>query len=86
MRELDNTLIMVVSDNGRAPRAGHGTTNETQFFNNAPEPLEDSVAKLDELGGPDTFNHYPWGGRGRATPRSGGGSGRPTVAARATGS
>ena len=60
--ELDNTLIMVISDNGASAEGGvTGTTNETQFFNNAPEPLEDSLAKLDEIGGPDTFNHYPWG-------------------------
>ena len=60
--ELDNTLVMLVSDNGASPEGGPtGTTNETQFFNNAPEPLEDSLAKLDELGGPQTFNHYPWG-------------------------
>jgi arylsulfatase len=60
--EFDNTLIMVVSDNGASAEGGAtGTTNETQFFNNAPEPLEDSLAKLDELGGPNTFNHYPWG-------------------------
>ena len=26
-----------------------------------PEPLEDSLARIDELGGPTTFNHYPWG-------------------------
>jgi arylsulfatase len=38
-----------------------GTTNELQFFNNAPEPLEDSVKAIDEIGGPTTFNHYPWG-------------------------
>jgi arylsulfatase A-like enzyme len=60
--ELDNTLVMVVSDNGASAEGGPGgTTNETQFFNNAPEPLEESLAKLDELGGPNTFNHYPWG-------------------------
>ena len=60
--ELDNTLVMVVSDNGASAEGGPtGTTNETQFFNNAPEPLEDSVARIDELGGPTTFNHYPWG-------------------------
>jgi arylsulfatase A-like enzyme len=60
--ELDNTLVMLVSDNGASPEGGPtGTTNETQFFNNGPEPLEDSLAKLDELGGPTTFNHYPWG-------------------------
>src|SRR5207245_11494283 len=31
------------------------------FFNNAPEPLEDSLKAIDEIGGPTTFNHYPWG-------------------------
>jgi arylsulfatase len=60
--EFDNTLIMVVSDNGASAEGGPtGTTNELQFFNNAPESLEESLAKIDELGGPATFNHYPWG-------------------------
>ena len=60
--EFDNTLIMLVSDNGASAEGGPtGTTNELQFFNNAPEPLEESLAKIDELGGPTTFNHYPWG-------------------------
>ena len=53
---------MLVSDNGASPEGGPtGTTNEMQFFNNAPEPLEDSVKAIDELGGPTAFNHYPWG-------------------------
>ncbi len=60
--ELDNTLVMVVSDNGASAEGGPtGTTNEAQFFNNAPEPFEDSLAAIDELGGPNHFNHYPWG-------------------------
>jgi arylsulfatase A-like enzyme len=60
--EFDNTLIMLVSDNGASPEGGvTGTTNELQFFNNAPEPLEDSLRAIDELGSPATFNHYPWG-------------------------
>ena len=60
--EFDNTLIMLVSDNGASAEGGPtGTTNELQFFNNAQEPLEDSLARIDELGGPTTFNHYPWG-------------------------
>ena len=60
--ELDNTIIMVVSDNGASAEGGvTGTTNEAQFFNNAPEPIEDSLAAIDELGGPRHFNHYPWG-------------------------
>jgi arylsulfatase A-like enzyme len=60
--ELDNTLIMVISDNGASAEGGPtGTTNEAQFFNNAQEPLEASLARIDEIGGPTTFNHYPWG-------------------------
>ena len=60
--EFDNTLIMVVSDNGASAEGGPtGTTNELQFFNNAPEPLADSLQAINELGGPTTFNHYPWG-------------------------
>jgi arylsulfatase len=60
--ELDNTLVMLVSDNGASAEGGPtGTTNEMQFFNNAPESVEDSVKAIDELGGPTTFNHYPWG-------------------------
>src|SRR5690242_18522311 len=60
--ELENTLVMVISDNGASSEGGPtGTTNEAQFFNNASEPLEDSVELIDELGGPNHFNHYPWG-------------------------
>src|ERR1700733_14028620 len=60
--EFDNTLIMLVSDNGASAEGGPtGTTNELQFFNNAPESLEESLGKIDDLGGPATFNHYPWG-------------------------
>ena len=59
---LDNTIVMVVSDNGASAEGGPtGTTNEAQFFNNAQEPLEDSLALIDEIGGPNHFNHYPWG-------------------------
>jgi arylsulfatase A-like enzyme len=60
--ELDNTLVMVISDNGASSEGGPtGTTNEAQFFNNAPEPFEDSLAAIEEIGGPKYFNHYPWG-------------------------
>jgi arylsulfatase len=65
LRETDqeeNTLIMLVSDNGASSEGGvTGTPNEMQFFNNAPEPVEDSLRSIDSLGGPTTFNHYAWG-------------------------
>ncbi len=60
--ELDNTIVMVISDNGASAEGGPtGTTNEAQFFNNAQEPLEESLEVIDEIGGPKHFNHYPWG-------------------------
>ena len=60
--QLDNTIVMVISDNGASAEGGPtGTTNEAQFFNNAQEPLEESLKVIDEIGGPKHFNHYPWG-------------------------
>ena len=60
--EFDNTIVMFVSDNGASAEGGvDGTTNEATFFNNAPETLEESLAVIDEIGGPKHFNHYPWG-------------------------
>ncbi|WDT82471.1 MAG: sulfatase-like hydrolase/transferase [Candidatus Manganitrophus sp.] len=60
--ELDNTLIMVISDNGASAEGGpHGSVNENKFFNNVPDDLKQNLAALNELGGPKYFNHYPWG-------------------------
>jgi arylsulfatase A-like enzyme len=60
--ELDNTLIMVISDNGASAEGGPtGSTNESKFFNNVPEDLKQNLAALDDLGGPKYFNHYAWG-------------------------
>lgn len=60
--ELDNTIIMVLSDNGASAEGGPtGSVNENLFFNNVPESLETNLAAIDEIGGPTTFNHYAWG-------------------------
>jgi arylsulfatase A-like enzyme len=60
--ELDNTLIMAVSDNGASAEGGpHGSTNENKFFNNVPDDLKANLAAIDDLGGPKYFNHYAWG-------------------------
>jgi arylsulfatase len=62
MGELDNTLIMVISDNGASSEGGPtGSVNENKFFNNVPDDLQQNIAALDELGGPKYFNHYAWG-------------------------
>ena len=60
--ELDNTLIMVISDNGASAEGGvTGSFNEMRFFNQVPESFEDNLAHIDDLGGPSSYNHYPWG-------------------------
>jgi arylsulfatase len=60
--ELDDTLIMVISDNGASPEGGPtGSVNENKIFNKVPESLEENLAALDDLGGPKHFNHYAWG-------------------------
>src|SRR5262245_55406011 len=60
--ELDNTLIMLISDNGASAEGGPtGSVNENKFFNNVPDDLKQNLAALNELGGPKYFNHYAWG-------------------------
>jgi arylsulfatase len=60
--ERENTLIMVISDNGASSEGGpKGSVNENLFFNNVPEDLEENLKALDDLGGPKYFNHYAWG-------------------------
>jgi arylsulfatase A-like enzyme len=60
--ELENTLIMLISDNGASAEGGPtGSVNENKFFNNVPDDLKQNLAALDELGGPKYFNHYAWG-------------------------
>ena len=60
--ELDNTLIVLVSDNGASGEGGpNGSVNENKFFNGLPDPIEEAMPYLDELGGPTTNNHYPTG-------------------------
>jgi arylsulfatase len=60
--EYENTLIMVISDNGASAEGGpSGSVNENKFFNNVPDSLEQNLAAIDDIGGPKYFNHYPWG-------------------------
>jgi arylsulfatase len=60
--ELDNTLIMIISDNGASPEGGvDGTLNENDFFNNIATDLKANLAAIDTLGGPENYNHYAWG-------------------------
>lgn len=60
--ELDDTIVIVLSDNGASAEGGaHGTVNEALLLNGIPESLEANLAMLDELGGPRTRPNYPTG-------------------------
>jgi arylsulfatase A-like enzyme len=60
--ELDNTLVLAMSDNGASAEGGpRGLFNDMYFFNFEPESLEENLSRIDDLGGPRAHNHYPWG-------------------------
>ena len=60
--QRQNTLIIVVSDNGASGEGGpDGSVNEMKFANGIPDDLQANLAMIDELGGTRTYNHYPTG-------------------------
>ncbi len=60
--QLDNTMIVLVSDNGASGEGGpNGSVNENKFFNGVPDDVEANLALLDDLGSTKTYNHYPNG-------------------------
>ncbi|MCV7281910.1 arylsulfatase [Mycolicibacterium flavescens] len=60
--QLDNTIIVVISDNGASGEGGpNGSVNEVKFFNGYIDTVEDGLKLIDNLGGPETYNHYPIG-------------------------
>ncbi len=62
MGELDNTLVLLLSDNGASAEGGrHGTINEHRFSARLSETVEQNLARLDDWGGFRSYNHYSWG-------------------------
>lgn len=60
--QLDNTIIMVLSDNGASQEGGpFGVLHEMKFFNFLIETPDEAVAHIDQIGGPDSHANYPWG-------------------------
>jgi arylsulfatase len=59
---LDNTLVLVFSDNGASAEGGvQGSVNEHRFTAHVRESLTDNLARYDDWGGFTTYNHYAWG-------------------------
>lgn len=62
MGEFDNTVVILLSDNGASAEGGYdGLLNQWAFFNDVDVSVEDIYDRRDELGSPTTFNHYPLG-------------------------
>ncbi len=62
MGELDNTLIIAVSDNGASAEGGpHGSFNENLFFNGVPDTVKQNLKHIRNWGDPTTYPHYSWG-------------------------
>jgi len=60
--ELDDTLVMVLSDNGASSEGGPtGSINDARPWNMAERPVAEALERIDEIGGPRIHNNYPWG-------------------------
>ena len=58
----DNTLILVLSDNGASQEGGPlGFINAMGPYNLRPEPIPEKLRRIDEVGGPDTHSNFPHG-------------------------
>jgi len=59
---LDNTLVFILSDNGASAEGGPiGSFNEHRFIHDRLDDPNDTLARVDEIGGFRAYNHYPWG-------------------------
>ena len=60
--ELDDTLIVLLSDNGASQEGGpFGVLHEMKFFNFIMETPDEAVERIDDIGGPSSHTNYPWG-------------------------
>ena len=62
MGELDNTILLVLADNGASQEGGpFGVMHEMKFFNGLLDTPDDVMDRLDDIGGPHSHTNYPWG-------------------------
>ena len=60
--DADDTVVIVVSDNGASSEGGKdGTINEGRLSNFEGAGIGEMYSRLDEIGGPRSHNNYPWG-------------------------
>lgn len=60
--QLDDTLLIVMSDNGASQEGGPtGVFDEMRWFNGMAEDVDQAVQRLDDIGGPESHSNIPWG-------------------------
>jgi arylsulfatase len=60
--QLDNTVIFYGADNGASGEGTpNGSVNENKFFNGYPDEIAENMKLINELGGPNTYQHFPTG-------------------------
>jgi arylsulfatase A-like enzyme len=60
--QLDNTVFVVLADNGASQEGGpFGVMHEMKFFNGIFETPDEAIHKIDDIGGPHSHTNYPWG-------------------------
>jgi arylsulfatase len=60
--QLDDTAIVVMSDNGASQEGGpNGFVNAMGPFNLVAEDVAKKISRIDDIGGPDTHSNFPWG-------------------------
>jgi arylsulfatase len=60
--QLENTVVFYAADNGASGEGSpNGTVNENKFFNGYPDTIEENMRLINELGGPNTYEHFPTG-------------------------
>ena len=62
MGELENTLLIVLADNGASQEGGpFGVMHEMKFFNFVLETHDEAIDRIADIGGPHSHTNYPWG-------------------------
>lgn len=60
--QLENTLVIALSDNGASSEGGpDGSVNDARPWNLVEREAAEALARIDEIGGPSIHNNYPWG-------------------------
>jgi arylsulfatase len=60
--DRDNTIVVVVSDNGASAEGGAtGSINDVRMVNLDPASAGEMYERIEEIGGPLSHNNYPWG-------------------------